>query len=279
MRILKREVLAKYKDIRITRLIVKAPFIAKKASAGQFVILMVKEDGERIPLTIVDKDVRSGSITLIFQEIGYTTKLLGRLKKGSSLYALLGPLGKPTEVRNWEKVLVIGGGVGIAEVYPVVKAFRSAGCTITVILGARTKSLLILEKEIAKYAHTLYISTDDGTYGQKGFVTDILKRLLKEKSFNLIYCVGPILMMKAVASISKQYNIKTTVSLNAIMLDGTGMCGSCRVKEKGKIKLCCLDGPDFDAWEIDFDELLQRQNRFRDKEKMLLQQLKITGKD
>lgn len=275
MRILHKKILAKYQGIRITKLIVKAPFVAKKASPGQFIILMVRENGERIPLTIVDSDVRQGSITLIFQEIGYTTKLLGRLREGSSLYALLGPLGKPAEVKNWGEVLIIGGGVGIAEVYPIVKAFKTAGCTITVILGARTKSLVILEKEIARYSDTVYISTDDGTYGEKGFVTDILGKLLKKKKlFNLIYCVGPLLMMKTVSQISKFYQIRTIVSLNAIMLDGTGMCGTCRVKEKEQTKLCCLDGPDFDAHLIDFDELLQRQNRFLDKEKMLLKQLK-----
>ncbi|UCD15501.1 MAG: sulfide/dihydroorotate dehydrogenase-like FAD/NAD-binding protein [Candidatus Omnitrophota bacterium] len=278
MKIVNKVVLAETADTRIVRIDVEAAVIAAKAQPGQFIVLMVKQTGERIPLTIVDKNQNKGTITLIFQEIGYSTKLLGTLKQGDSLYSLVGPLGHPTLVKNYGKVFVVAGGVGIAEALPLVKSLKEGGCLIYSILGAKTKELLILKDEIGKYCDKLYVSTDDGSLGEKGFVSDILERVLrKEKDFGLVYCVGPLPMMKVVSQITKPYNIKTTVCLNAIMLDATGMCGGCRLIEAGKVKFCCVDGPEFDGHLVDFDELMQRQDRFINEEKRSLGKFKDKG--
>lgn len=263
MKIVDKKILADIYDTRIIRIDVEVELIAKKAQAGQFVILMVSEAGERVPLTIVDTNKEKGIITLIFQEIGYSTKLLGTLNIGDSLYSLAGPLGHPTSIKNYGKVLVVAGGVGIAEVLPLVESLKQAGCVIYAVLGARTKELLILKDEIESQADKLFISTDDGSLGEKGFVSNILQRILEEeKGFGLAYCVGPLPMMKVISKITKPYNIKTMVCLNAIMLDGTGMCGSCRLMEGGIVKFCCVDGPEFDGHLVDFDDLMNRQNRF-----------------
>jgi ferredoxin--NADP+ reductase len=273
----------------ITLLEVRAPEIAQKALPGQFVIVMVNEFGERIPLTIVKKDVSKGSITLIFQEVGFTTKLLSMLEVGESLYAIVGPLGKPTEIKNYGHVILVGGGVGVAEVLPVAVALKSAGNYITAILGARCKNLIILEEEMRSVSDKLYVATDDGSYGERGFVTDILRRVLevcKDKedvieeggdilsSPSLIYTAGPIPMMKKVAEVVQEvgYEIKVIASLCPIMVDGTGMCGCCRVTVNNQKKLACVDGPEFDALKVDWEELMRRNQIYLKQEKALLEE-------
>ncbi|MCK4809794.1 MAG: sulfide/dihydroorotate dehydrogenase-like FAD/NAD-binding protein [Candidatus Omnitrophica bacterium] len=274
MKILKSLVLTDIQDTRISEIEIEAGNIAVKAQPGQFVILMVNETGERIPLTIVSSDPKRGLLTLIFQEIGYSTKLLGTLKPGDSLYSLTGPLGHPTLLKNYGNVIIVGGGVGIAEILPVAKALKDYGNKIYSILGARTKELLILKDKIKNYSDELYLTTDDGSLGEKGFVSMVLERILKENSdFQWIYCVGPVSMMRVVSQITRPYQIKTTVCLNTIMLDGTGMCGSCRLTEAGKVKFCCVDGPEFDGHQVDFEELIQRQGRFISQEKQAMQKL------
>lgn len=256
---------------KITEMWVDAPDISRKTKPGQFVVVMVNEKGERIPLTIVDKDDVKGSITLIFQEVGLTTKLLGKLNAGDSLYTVVGPLGHPTDIKKYGKVILVGGGVGIAEIYPVAKALSEAGNHITTILGARTKDLLILEKELKDVSDEFHITTDDGSYGRKGFVTNVLKELLNHgpstMDYRLIYAVGPIPMMRNAASVTKDSKIKTIVSLNALMVDATGMCGCCRVTVAGSVKFSCVDGPEFDANLIDWDELMKRNRIYESKEK------------
>ena len=271
MKIISKKILADHEGVRTTMLEVIAPIISKKAQPGQFIILMVKEEGERIPLTIADADRTKETITLVFQEVGYSTKLLGSLNEGGSLYSLVGPLGHTTPIENYGKVMIIAGGVGIAEVLPIVRSLKEVGNDATTILGANTKDLVILQHEIESQSDRLFVSTDDGSLGKKGFVTDILVDILaKDKDFGLVYCVGPIPMMKKVSEVTKPYNIKTIVCLNAIMLDGTGMCGTCRLHEGEQVKFCCVDGPDFDGHKVDFDELMHRQNRFLLEEKEIL---------
>ncbi|MCM8804846.1 MAG: sulfide/dihydroorotate dehydrogenase-like FAD/NAD-binding protein [Candidatus Omnitrophica bacterium] len=254
---------------KIKRIEVFADLIAKKALPGQFVILRVDEKGERIPLTIAGIDKEKGAITLIFQEVGTSTTKLGLLNEGDEICDIAGPLGKPTEIENYGEVCIIVGGVGAAFVYWMGKAFKEKGNIITTIIGARTKNLIILEKEMRQISDKLYISTDDGSYGEKGFNTYILERLLENgKKFDLVLTAGPIPMMKKVAEITKKYNIKTIASLNPIMVDGTGMCGCCRVSVGGKTKFACVDGPDFDAHMVDFDELLKRTSLYKEYEKL-----------
>lgn len=268
MKIINKKVLAETKDTRVVRLEIASEHIAKTAKAGQFVVLMVKEDGERIPLTIAEANKAAGTITLIFQEVGLTTRLLGKLNTGDSLYALAGPLGHATEINKYGRVILVGGGVGIAEIYPVAKALKGNGNQITAILGARTKDLLILESELKDVSDEIHIVTDDGSYGQKGFVTDILKKLLEGGAdYRLAYAVGPIPMMKAVSQLTKEFNIHTIVSLNTIMVDATGMCGCCRVTIGGQTKFSCIDGPEFDASLIDWDELTNRNRIYTEQEK------------
>jgi ferredoxin--NADP+ reductase len=270
-RIILKEELAK----DITKIVVEAEQIAKKALPGQFVAIVVDESGERIPLTLADWDKDKGTITLIFQQVGFTTKQLGRLNPGDSLAHVLGPLGHATQVQNFGTVVCIGGGVGIAEVYPVSRAFKQAGNRVLGIIGARSKDLLILENEMQKICDELFITTDDGSHGRKGFVTEPLNALLDvmEKSTHtkypeLVYCIGPVMMMKAVCQLTKGYNIKTIVSINPIMVDATGMCGSCRCKVAGKTVFGCVDGPDFDGHQIDFEELQARLNLFKHQENL-----------
>lgn len=266
MKILKKQILAQDSDTKITKIIIKAPDIAAKVQPGEFVVLMVNEKGERIPLTVVDKDPSSATVTLIIQEVGLTTKLLGKLNVGDSVYALSGPLGHPTEMKKYGKIILVGGGVGIAEIYPVAKGFKEHNNHIVTILGARTKDLLILEPELRSVSDKLYITTDDGSYDRKGFVTDVLKELLQKDTYNLVYSVGPIPMMRKVSCITKDFNVKTLVSLNALMVDGTGMCGGCRVKVGGQVRFTCLNGPEFDAHSVDWEELTKRNNIYKDKE-------------
>ena len=251
----------------IKRVVIRAPLIASKAKAGQFVILRVDECGERIPLTIVDRDPSEGLITLIFQEVGVSTKKLGSLKAGDYVMDAVGPLGNPTEIKNYGTVAIVGGGVGTALIYPWIKVLKAHGNHVVTILGARTESLLLLEDELRRLSDEVYISTDDGSKGFKGFTSELLKKLLEEgRRFDLVMAVGPVPMMKAVAEVTRPYGIKTIVSLNPIMVDGTGMCGACRVKVGGEIKFACVDGPEFDAHQVDFDQLMNRLRFYRDEE-------------
>lgn len=246
----------------------QAPRIAKKAQPGQFVILRIDEDGERVPLTIADFDRDRGSITLIFQEVGATTKLLGALEIGDSLLDLVGPLGKPTHIENFGTVVCVGGGIGIAPVYPIARGMQQAGNNVISIIGARNKDILIYEEEMAAVSDTLYIATDDGSKGQKGFVTDPLKQMIAEgKKIDLVIAIGPVIMMRNVAEVTRPHQIPTVVSLNPIMVDGTGMCGGCRVSVGNENKFACVDGPEFDAHKIDFAGLVARQRMYVNKEK------------
>jgi len=267
MKILQKKILTQTPDTRVTQIEVAAPEIAVKAKPGQFVVVMVSEVGERIPLTVVTSDRSKGTIILIFQEIGLTTKLLGRLDSGDSLYALTGPLGHATELKKYGKVILVGGGVGIAEIYPVAKGLKEAGNQVSTILGARNKSLLILEEELKSQSDDFYIVTDDGSSGKKGFTTDILRELLGGGKFDLVYAVGPIPMMAKVSGITKASGVKTIVSLNALMVDATGMCGCCRVSIGGELKFSCVDGPEFDAGLVDWEELTRRNQVYFEKEK------------
>jgi ferredoxin--NADP+ reductase len=251
---------------------VEAPLIARKNKPGQFVVLRVYEKGERIPLTIVNSDEKRGSITLIFQVAGKTTKLLSKLNEGDYIMNIVGPLGKPTEIEHYGTVVLIGGGVGAAEIYPEAKAFKAAGNYVIGIVGARTASLLILENELKQVCNEFYIATDDGSKGHHGFVSDVLKQLIdKGVKIDLVYAVGPTIMMKVISNLTKPYGIKTLVSLNPIMLDATGMCGVCRVKVGGEIKFACVDGPEFDGHLVDFDLLIARQRTYLDEEKKILE--------
>ncbi len=253
----------------VARFVIEAPFIAPKRKPGNFVIVRVIETGERIPLTIVDSDPRAGTITLIVQGIGKTTRLLLTKKAGDELVDVAGPLGKPTEIIPASTVACIGGGVGTAELYPITQALKAAGNTIYTIIGARSKDLVILEKEMGDYSDHVFVTTDDGSYKRKGIVTDPLRELADiGVNFDAVYAIGPLPMMKAVSVVTKKYGIMTFVSLNAIMVDGTGMCGGCRVTIDGAMKFACVDGPEFDAHKVDFDELIMRNRSYLDFEKI-----------
>ena len=260
MKILNKETLIDADPVRIGMMEVLSPEIALKARPGQFIVLMASEKGERVPLTVVERDASKGTIKLIFQEAGLTTKMLGAMKTGDSLYSLVGPLGHPTEIKKYGKIIIVGGGVGIAEIYPVARAMKEAGNHVTTILGARSKDLLILENELKNASDEFYVATDDGSYGRKGFTTDILEELLSKGEYDLIYSVGPIPMMKRSSMVTKKFNAKTIVSLNAIMVDATGMCGCCRVTVGGKTRFSCVDGPEFDASLVDWEELTKRNS-------------------
>lgn len=263
----KKELAQKIKLVEI-----QAPEIAKKAQPGQFVILRIDAKGERIPLTLTDWDSQKGTITLIFLEVGASTEKLGTLEVGQTVLNVAGPLGNPSEIRRYGLVCVLGGGVGTASAFPVVRALKQAGNKVVAIIGAKTAELLILEDRITEITDELLVSTDDGTKGQKGFVSDVLKALIqKGYKFNIVYAIGPTLMMRAVAETTRPYNIKTIVSLNPIMVDGMGMCGACRVTVGGSTKFACVDGPEFDAHQVDFGELLKRQMAFLSEEKLALQ--------
>lgn len=248
----------------------EAPHVVENAKAGQFIVIKIDEKGERIPLTIFDSNKKEGTISIIFQEVGKTTKRLAALERRGNVMDIIGPLGRPTHLERVGKIICVGGGVGTAEIYPVAKAFKGAGNEIVSIVGARNKELLLLLDEMKALSSQLHITTDDGSAGRKGFVTDVLKELLKKGGYNLVYAVGPILMMRAVADATREYNIKTIVSLNANMVDATGMCGTCRVRVGGETKFTCVDGPDFDAHRVDFVEFINRDRRFKDKEEKSL---------
>ncbi|MCI2106500.1 MAG: sulfide/dihydroorotate dehydrogenase-like FAD/NAD-binding protein [Intestinimonas sp.] len=267
----------------VTLMEVDAPLIAKKALPGQFIILRVDEQGERIPLTISDYDRKKGTVTIIFQKVGLTTNLLDGLGRGDHILDFVGPLGTPTEIpEGTGKVAVIGGGVGCAIAFPQAKALHNAGIPVDVIAGFRSKDIVILEDEFRKNCDHLYLTTDDGSYGEKGLVTNKLKALIDGgNEYDLVIAIGPIIMMKFVCKTTEPYGIKTIVSLNPIMIDGTGMCGGCRVSVGGHVKFACVDGPDFDGHQVDFDELIRRNAAYKGREKEVfkdhicrLQQLK-----
>ena len=247
---------------------IAAPEIARKRKPGQFVVLRINEEGERIPLTIADADPQAGVITLIFQEVGNSTAKLGKLKAGNSISDLIGPLGIPTHIEKIGTVVCVGGGIGIAPVYPIAKAMREAGNTVLSIIGARTKDLLILEEEMAQVSNVLKVSTDDGSYGYHGFVSDVLQDFIDQgMTIDLVVAIGPVPMMRVVCNVTRNKSIKTVVSLNPIMVDATGMCGACRVTVGGRTRFVCVDGPEFDGHQVDFAELVKRQRAYLDQEK------------
>jgi ferredoxin--NADP+ reductase len=249
-------------------MVVQAPFVARKAEPGQFIILRIHESGERIPLTIADYDREKGTVTIIFQEVGKTTKLLGTLNEGDALLDFVGPLGTASHFNNVKKVAVIGGGLGTAIAYPQAKKLHSLGVAVDTITGFRNQELIILEDEMHSVSDRLFIMTDDGSNGNKGFVTDCLKKLIEEgNQYDLVIAIGPLIMMKVVSNLTRQYGIKTVVSMNPVMIDGTGMCGGCRVTVGGKTKFACVDGPDFDGHEVNFDEAMRRQTMYKAEEK------------
>lgn len=251
----------------MTRMVVEAPFIAKKALPGQFIILRVDEFGERIPLTIADYDREKGTVTIIYQKVGKTTMLLDKLGVGEYILDFVGPLGKASELEGYQKVAVIGGGAGCAIAYPQAKALHNMGAHVDTIAGFRNEELIILNNEMAAVSDELIIMTDDGSNGNKGFVTDALLRKIEAGAgYDLVIAIGPMPMMKAVSSLTKGYGIKTIVSMNTIMIDGTGMCGGCRLTVGGQTKFACVDGPDFDGHEVDFDEAMKRAAVFKDQE-------------
>lgn len=254
------------KDINLFR--VAAPEIAASHLPGQFVVLRIHEEGERIPVTVADVDRQAGLITLIVQELGKSTIHLGTLDAGESILDIAGPLGMPTAIKKYGTVVSLSGGVGTAEAFPIVKALRGCGNRVISIIGARSKDLLILQDEMKAVSDHFLVSTDDGSCGHKGIVTDILKRFLdKKEKIDLVLCVGPVRMMQAVAAMTRGPAIKTLVSLNPIMVDGTGLCGSCRLTIDGKARFVCVDGPEFDAHLVDFDELVKRQRMYIPHEK------------
>ncbi len=251
-------------DVKLLR--IEAPRIARKRQAGQFVILRVHDRGERIPITIADSNAERGDITIVVQGIGKTTRLLNCLGAGDSILDVVGPLGRPSEVERFGTACVIGGGVGAAIAYPTAVALKKAGNRVLSILGGRTRALVVLEDEIRATSDALYVTTDDGSYGEKGLVTDRLKALVSEERIDYVLAIGPIPMMRAVAETTRPHGIKTVVSLNSVMVDGTGMCGGCRVSVDGKSQFACVDGPEFDAHRVDFQNLANRNAMYREME-------------
>ena len=249
----------------VTEMSIEAPLIAKKAKAGQFIILRAKDDSERIPLTIAGTDPVAGTVDIIFQIVGAGTMQLNTLNEGESLHDFVGPLGKATEIDGLKNVCVVGGGVGCAIALPVARALHAAGARVTGIVGFRNKDLVILEKEFRACCDELILMTDDGSYGQKGVVTAPLEKCIQDgANFDEVIAIGPLIMMKFVVATTKKYNVKTVVSMNPIMVDGTGMCGGCRLTVGGKTVFACVDGPDFDGFEVDFDEAMHRGTMYRD---------------
>ena len=246
---------------------IEAPLIARKAKPGQFVILKANEDGERIPLTMADTDPDKGTLTIIYMVVGKSTALFKTLKVGDTFQDVIGPLGKPTHLEKLGKVVCVGGGTGVAVLHPITRALKQIGNDVTCIIGARTKELLILESQMEAASHDLRVCTDDGSYGHHGFVTDVLKETLEEGNVKLVVGIGPVPMMRAVANLTRPYEVKTLVSLNPIMIDGTGMCGGCRVSVGGETKFACVDGPEFDGHLVNFDELMLRLQAYCEDEK------------
>ena len=251
----------------VTLMEIEAPFVARKAKAGQFIIFRIDEEGERVPLTIAGYDREKGTVSIIFQKVGLSTKMLGELNEGDYIQDFVGPLGRPTETEGVKRVCVVGGGVGCAIALPSAQAFKEAGCEVDVIVGFRNKDIVILEDEFRSCSDHLYLMTDDGSYGEHGFVTVKLQELLeKGNQYDEVLAIGPIPMMKFVCKTTEPFGVKTIVSLNPIMVDGTGMCGGCRVTVGGEVKFACVDGPDFDGHKVDFVELMNRNGVYRDQE-------------
>ncbi len=246
---------------------IEAPFVTRNAQAGQFIIFRVEADGERVPITIADVDREKGILTVVFMAVGYSTKKLAELEVGDEILDVVGPLGKATEIENYGTVVCVAGGYGAAPCYLISKAFHDAGNKVHMIMGARNKDLLFWQDKMATACSELHIATDDGTLGHKGFVTEVLADIMKKEKVNYVIAVGPMPMMRAVANLTKPEGIKTEASMNPIMIDGTGMCGACRVTVGGEVKFACIDGPDFDAHKIDFDEVINRTKIYKDEER------------
>ena len=251
----------------VTLMDIEAPFIAKKAKAGQFIIFRIDEQGERVPLTIAGYDREKGTVTIIFQKVGFATIALGNLNEGDYIRDFVGPLGKPTHTEGIKKVCVVGGGVGCAIALPSAAAFKEAGAEVDVVVGFRNKDIVILEDEFKAVSDNMYLMTDDGSYGEQGFVTVKLQQLLESgRDYDAVLAIGPIPMMKFVCKTTEPFGVKTMVSLNPIMVDGTGMCGGCRVTVGGEVKFACVDGPEFDGHKVDFAELMSRNSTYRGRE-------------
>jgi len=252
----------------VTLMNIKAPLVASKAQPGQFIILRTDEDGERIPLTIADYDVERGTVTIIFQIVGATTMKLNEMEVGQSLCDFVGPLGRPSELEGLKKVAVIGGGVGCAIAYPIAKKLHQLGTEVHAVVGFRSKDLIILSEEFKTVSDKYLVKTDDGSFGSKGFVTDALKELLDSgEQYDCVFAIGPLVMMKSVCKLTKDHNVPTIVSMNPVMIDGTGMCGGCRLNVGGETKFACVDGPDFDGHLVDFDEAIARSSMYKDQER------------
>jgi len=253
----------------IKLMVIDAPKVAKSCKAGQFIILRINDEGERIPLTIADYDREKGTITIVYQEVGKSTEQLGALEAGDYIKDFVGPLGEASHIEKFGTVLVVGGGVGIAPVHPIARSLKEAGNHVIGVIGSRTKELMFWEDKMREACSELHVTTDDGTYVRKGFVTDVMKEIIEargKENINLVIAIGPQPMMRACSNLTKEYGLKTIVSLNALMVDGTGMCGCCRVSVGGKTKFVCVDGPEFDAHEVDWLELGRRGAYFRDQE-------------
>ena len=248
-------------------LVIEAPYVVRNAKAGQFVILRAEENGERIPLTIADIDKETGRLTIVFMAVGYTTKKLAQLNEGDCIIDLAGPLGQPTHIKNYGTVVCLAGGYGAAPCYLISKAFKDAGNKVYMIMGARNKDLIFWQNKMKSACTELFITTDDGSLGEKGFVTQVLERLINSERIDYAIAVGPMPMMRAVAEMTRDKGIYTEASMNPIMVDGTGMCGACRLTVGGEIKFACVDGPDFDAHKIDFDEVINRCKIYKDEER------------
>ena len=249
----------------VTRMVIEAPLVARKAQPGQFIIFRASEDGERVPLTIADYDREKGTVTIIFQIVGGATMELNALEAGDSLTDFVGPLGKPSDLEGLKKVAVVGGGVGCAIAYPTAKRLHELGAEVHSVVGFRSRDLVILEKEFSAVSDRMLMMTDDGSYGEKGLVTNALERLIQDGNrYDEVIAIGPLVMMKFVCKVTEKYGVKTTVSMNPIMIDGTGMCGGCRLTVGGQTKFACVDGPDFDGHQVDFDEAMQRGGMYRD---------------
>lgn len=247
--------------------VIDAPRVAKKAKPGMFIILRVDEEGERIPFTICDYDANAGTVTILVQEVGYSTALLAQIPEGGYIADFVGPLGKPTDLSEFNRICLVGGGIGSAVIYPQAKYLKSIGKPADVIIGARNQSLIMYEEEFKASANNLLLTTDDGSYVRKGFVTDVLKEQLDKGLYDCVMAVGPMPMMRAVCNLTKEYGVKTVVSMNPVMVDGTGMCGGCRIKVGGQIKYACVDGPEFDGHEIDWAEAMNRLGAYKQHER------------
>lgn len=250
----------------VAKMVVSAPYVAQHRKAGQFIILRVCETGERIPLTIADSDATTGTISLFYQIVGKTTTDMSKLTSDDSLMDVAGPLGHPTDIKDYGTVACVGGGIGVAPIYPISMAMKKAGNRVVNIIGARNQELLILEDEISAIGDELIVCTDDGSYGRKAFVTQALEEIIQREKVDIVVAVGPVPMMRALCDLTKKYDIHTMVSLNSMMVDGTGMCGGCRVTVDGETKFTCVDGPEFDGHKVDFNELMTRLTSYREQE-------------